>query len=89
MSDPKTTCRTCTPQQTTELNCCICNKTKGLTSFAKNQRKNPDTARCINCVNYCLDTEPDYEPPNTDEYSESESDDVCFPCPFWPSYTYS
>lgn len=43
----KATCKTCTPGQTTELRCCICNHDKGLDRFSKNQRKNPDTARCI------------------------------------------
>ncbi|KAF8539996.1 Stc1 domain-containing protein [Trichophaea hybrida] len=76
LTNPKTTCRTCTPQQTTELTCCICHKTKGLGQFAKNQRKTPTKARCQKCVQMHLDTEPDYEPPDSDEYeSYSEEED--------------
>lgn len=74
LTDPKTTCKTCTPQQVTELTCCVCSKTKGLTYFAKNQRKNPDIARCIKCVRMHLDAEPDVDPVDSDEYSESEDD---------------
>lgn len=28
----------------------MCGKTKGLESFAKSQRRNPDTAKCFACV---------------------------------------
>jgi hypothetical protein len=75
LTDPKTTCRTCTPQQVTELTCCICTKTKGLTHFAKNQRKNPDVARCMRCVRMHLDTEPDYATSGSDDCSDTEDDD--------------
>ncbi|EFQ99283.1 hypothetical protein MGYG_02296 [Nannizzia gypsea CBS 118893] len=51
-------CRTCISHQTVELTCCICDKTKSLEYFSKNQRSPPDTARCTNCVQSHLDAEP-------------------------------
>ncbi|KAI5818216.1 hypothetical protein BZA77DRAFT_20414 [Pyronema omphalodes] len=57
--DPKVTCRDCTPQQTTELKCCICEKVKGLNFFANNQRRNRTEARCIACLSSVLEVEPD------------------------------
>lgn len=68
------TCKTCTPGQTTELTCYICDTTKGLDEFAKNQRKDPDKARCIKCVNRVLDTEPDMSPPSSDAEEEEDTD---------------
>ena len=56
----------------------ICDKTKPLDKFAKGQRKNPHTARCENCVKMHLETEPDYEPPDSDEYDDEN--DVCCLC---------
>jgi hypothetical protein len=77
MKDPKTTCKTCTPQQTTELRCCICETTKGLQDFAKNQRKNPDVARCIECVQMHVGMEPGVDGPDCDSDVDSgDSDDV-------------
>jgi len=73
-ADPKPTCRSCTPQQTTQLTCCVCSKTKGLDSFARNQRKNPDTARCLKCVAMHIETEADYEIPDSDIESDSDED---------------
>lgn len=37
-------CRNCVGGQTVELTCCICDKTKGLEHFSKNQRHDPDSA---------------------------------------------
>lgn len=37
-------CRTCAGTQNAEMTCIICDKTKSLDDFAKNQRHNPDTA---------------------------------------------
>ncbi|KAL4803523.1 Stc1 domain-containing protein [Aspergillus unguis] len=51
-------CRDCTGQQTMELNCCICHKTKGLDEFALNQRKEHENARCLSCVQSHRDAEP-------------------------------
>lgn len=40
-------CRYCVSGQAVELRCCVCDKTKGLEDFAKNQRGNRDTAVCL------------------------------------------
>lgn len=37
-------CQRCTGQQTVELECTMCDKTKGLEAFSKTQRAQPDTA---------------------------------------------
>jgi hypothetical protein len=56
---------------------------KGLHEFAKNQRKNPDNARCINCVDTDIKTEPDLRPDDatdsssSDDEEEEEEHDVC------------
>lgn len=73
------TCKVCTPAQTVELTCYICDTTKGLEGFAKNQRKDPDRARCLKCVNKVLETEPDLTPPasSDEEDEEEDTDDVC------------
>ncbi|KAL7271883.1 hypothetical protein RUND412_005325 [Rhizina undulata] len=74
-TDPRTTCKSCTPTQTTELTCCVCHKIKGLNKFAKNQRKNPDRARCIKCVLLHVETDPDFSPLSSDAYSDTDQDD--------------
>ncbi|KAF3480543.1 uncharacterized protein GIQ15_05890 [Arthroderma uncinatum] len=51
-------CRSCVSHQTVELTCSICDKTKSLEFFSKNQRSSPDTARCKNCIQDHLDAEP-------------------------------
>ncbi|KAL1989723.1 hypothetical protein VTN49DRAFT_6920 [Thermomyces lanuginosus] len=51
-------CRTCVGGPPTELACIVCLKTKPLTEFAKNQRHDPDRARCCNCVQDQLDLDP-------------------------------
>ncbi|KAL2046863.1 hypothetical protein N7G274_000881 [Stereocaulon virgatum] len=43
-------CRHCTPTQVTELECIMCLKVKGLDGFTKAQRRDPDRARCMECV---------------------------------------
>ena len=37
-------CRDCVGGQTVELTCCICDKTKGLDHFSKNQRRDANEA---------------------------------------------
>ncbi|KAI4276796.1 MAG: hypothetical protein LQ337_002235 [Flavoplaca oasis] len=44
-------CKKCTPGPNFEMTCCICNEPQGLERFSKNQRKDPDNARCLLCVN--------------------------------------
>ncbi|EEP81597.1 predicted protein [Uncinocarpus reesii 1704] len=51
-------CRACITHQVVELTCCVCDKTKALEFFSKNQRRDPDSARCTNCVQGQMDTEP-------------------------------
>ncbi|KAL1999186.1 hypothetical protein VTN02DRAFT_4932 [Thermoascus thermophilus] len=51
-------CRTCVGAQSAEMTCIICDKTKSLDNFARSQRRNPDTARCLNCVQDDLDADP-------------------------------
>ncbi|KAF3936368.1 hypothetical protein ABW19_dt0200026 [Dactylella cylindrospora] len=74
LKEPRTTCKNCTPGQTAELTCIVCGETNGLSSFAKAQRKNPDKARCTKCVTKQLDTAPDLEVPDSDEYTSSDAD---------------
>ncbi|OJJ32436.1 hypothetical protein ASPWEDRAFT_44552 [Aspergillus wentii DTO 134E9] len=51
-------CRQCVGGQTVELKCCICDKIKGLDEFAKSQRQNRDSARCLNCVQNHAEADP-------------------------------
>ncbi|PYH75460.1 hypothetical protein BO82DRAFT_396829 [Aspergillus uvarum CBS 121591] len=51
-------CRQCIGGCIVELQCSICDKTKTLEHFAKNQRGDRDTARCLNCVQNALEVEP-------------------------------
>ncbi|PGH08733.1 hypothetical protein AJ79_05924 [Helicocarpus griseus UAMH5409] len=51
-------CLTCMNGQTVELTCCVCDKTMPLEFFSKNQRHDPDNARCLNCVQGHLELEP-------------------------------
>ncbi|KAK6338365.1 hypothetical protein TWF730_002429 [Orbilia blumenaviensis] len=78
--DHRTTCKTCTPEQTTELTCIVCGETNGLDHFARTQRKNPDTARCKGCIKKQADTAPDLEAPDSDGYASSsdEADEADF-----------
>ncbi|KAI9832352.1 MAG: hypothetical protein M1826_002038 [Phylliscum demangeonii] len=55
---PTIKCRLCTAGQTTELTCIICTDTKALAEFSKAQRRDPDRARCLNCVLLHVQTEP-------------------------------
>ncbi|KAJ6260327.1 hypothetical protein Dda_4552 [Drechslerella dactyloides] len=70
----RTTCKSCTPDQTTELTCIVCGETNGLGHFAKTQRKTPDAARCKVCINKQADTAPDLEVPDSDGYTSSDDD---------------
>ncbi|KAB8278645.1 Stc1 domain-containing protein [Aspergillus minisclerotigenes] len=54
-------CRECVGGQTVELRCVICDETKGLEEFAKNQRHDRDHARCLGCVQNHTETEPVFE----------------------------
>ncbi|RAK76608.1 uncharacterized protein BO72DRAFT_528224 [Aspergillus fijiensis CBS 313.89] len=51
-------CRQCIGGCIVELKCSICDKTKTLEHFAKNQRGDRDTARCLNCVQNALEVDP-------------------------------
>ncbi|KAE8414851.1 Stc1 domain-containing protein [Aspergillus pseudocaelatus] len=51
-------CRECVGGQTVELRCAMCDETKGLEEFAKNQRHDRDRARCLACVQNHTETEP-------------------------------
>ncbi|KAL2872809.1 uncharacterized protein BJX67DRAFT_340402 [Aspergillus lucknowensis] len=52
------TCRSCTGEQTMELKCLMCDKTKALYEFANNQRREHENARCLSCVQGHADAEP-------------------------------
>ncbi|KAI9764400.1 MAG: hypothetical protein M1835_007587 [Candelina submexicana] len=55
-------CRQCTGQQVNEMTCCVCDEVKGLNGFSKAQRRDPDKARCLDCVAVHVESDPDYEP---------------------------
>ncbi|KAA6414773.1 MAG: hypothetical protein FRX48_01523 [Lasallia pustulata] len=65
-------CRLCTGQQVNEMTCVVCDAVKGLDGFSKAQRRNPDKARCLECVRDHLSVEPGLE---MDEEEGSDSDD--------------
>ncbi|OQO12948.1 hypothetical protein B0A48_02412 [Cryoendolithus antarcticus] len=48
---PVVPCMMCTGGQVTELECHMCRKWMALTKFAKTQRKNPNRAKCLECIN--------------------------------------
>ncbi|PWW77588.1 hypothetical protein C7212DRAFT_314700 [Tuber magnatum] len=83
----KVTCKDCTARQTTDLTCCVCSSTKPLKDFAKSQRKTPDQARCMDCVNKDLETEPNIVPSSDESASpylsepDSDFDDWETPTP--------
>ncbi|KAL1880952.1 hypothetical protein Plec18167_003491 [Paecilomyces lecythidis] len=66
-------CRTCVGGQTVEMTCSSCDKVKGLDEFAKAQRHNPDTARCLNCVQNHLEAEPVLEETRLRKENDIES----------------
>ncbi|KAL8751524.1 MAG: hypothetical protein Q9199_006357 [Rusavskia elegans] len=72
-------CKQCTPGPISELTCCICNLPKGLESFSKAQRKDPDHARCLLCVNDHV-TEPwahvDHQEGLEEEPSDEDDSDT-------------
>lgn len=51
-------CRKCMGQRVVEIECIMCNKTKGIEEFAKSQRKNSDTAKCFKCMEEQVRQEP-------------------------------
>ncbi|KAG5299981.1 hypothetical protein I7I50_06449 [Histoplasma capsulatum G186AR] len=51
-------CMNCISGQVVELTCCVCDTTMALEFFSKNQRHDPDNARCKNCVQGHLEREP-------------------------------
>ncbi|KAI9718263.1 MAG: hypothetical protein M1812_004253 [Candelaria pacifica] len=67
-------CRQCTGQQVNEMTCCVCDAVKGLSGFSKAQRRDPDKARCLDCVAVHIDTDPDYEA-DSDVSNPYEDDD--------------
>ena len=70
-------CRQCTGIQKHEMTCFICDETKGLEEFSKAQRRNPDAARCLACVDDHLYTNPSVEDEDDDENeNEDEGDTV-------------
>lgn len=77
MDSVHVTCTLCTAGQTVELKCYVCDKVKGLHEFAKNQRKDPDNARCIKCVDSDITAEPDLhaDHPNVPVDSSSEDEE--------------
>ncbi|KZF20033.1 hypothetical protein L228DRAFT_250462 [Xylona heveae TC161] len=66
-------CRTCTGQQVNELTCTICDEVKGLEGFSKVQRRDPDKARCLTCVNVQGEMEAGLELGDEDDFSDSSS----------------
>lgn len=69
-------CRLCTGLQVVELTCIICGDTKALKGFSKAQRKDPDNARCLACVDIHLTTEPGLDPPVDLEELLEETEDL-------------
>ncbi|KAI4240707.1 MAG: hypothetical protein L6R40_004952 [Gallowayella cf. fulva] len=67
------TCRACTGGQNHEMTCIICGEPKGLEAFSKAQRKDPDNARCLICVNEHIN-EPWAHVNKDGEHGEDESD---------------
>ncbi|KKK21184.1 hypothetical protein P175DRAFT_0559136 [Aspergillus ochraceoroseus IBT 24754] len=51
-------CRACVGGQTVELRCSICEQVKSLDEFAKSQRQEHEFARCFQCVQQYVETEP-------------------------------
>ncbi|KAK3072078.1 hypothetical protein LTS18_014712 [Coniosporium uncinatum] len=68
----------CTGEQRTELYCGYCNKVMVLAKFSKVQRKSPDNAKCIICVEEQKAAEPDYNGAavNSDDSNGDNDDDV-------------
>lgn len=82
MDSVHVTCTLCTAGQTVELKCYVCDKVKGLEDFAKNQRKDPDNARCTKCVGTDIETESDLyhelyhkHPDNSIHHSSSDDEE--------------
>ncbi|KAL8680166.1 MAG: hypothetical protein Q9186_003633 [Xanthomendoza sp. 1 TL-2023] len=67
------TCRACNGGSNYEMTCVICGEPKGLAAFSKAQRKDPDNARCLLCVNEHV-TEPWAHVERNEELSDEDSD---------------
>jgi hypothetical protein len=67
-------CRKCAQTQNQELSCAVCNETKALDGFSKAQRRNPDRARCLECVNDHLATRA-VQKEDWEGYSSAEDED--------------
>ncbi|EWC47682.1 hypothetical protein DRE_03302 [Drechslerella stenobrocha 248] len=73
--EARTTCKACTPDQTTELTCIVCGETNGLSHFANAQRKNPDRARCKVCIKEQSKVAIDLDPQHSDVDTDSDDED--------------
>ncbi|PYH99604.1 hypothetical protein BO71DRAFT_170445 [Aspergillus ellipticus CBS 707.79] len=58
MTSGRARCRNCTGGSLSELKCSICDQVKSMEDFAKNQRQERDTARCLNCVQKHSEADP-------------------------------
>ena len=57
------------------MTCIICDETKELAGFAKAQRRYPDEARCISCIDNVQAIEPGLEHQELDSDSDYDDDD--------------
>ncbi|CAG8510845.1 4941_t:CDS:2 [Acaulospora morrowiae] len=70
-----TLCKQCSPNQTSNLTCMICTKTKPLEKFSKAQRRNAEKARCLECMEKrSKEDELVNEELDTDDYEEDSDD---------------
>ncbi|KAI9799295.1 MAG: hypothetical protein M1833_004173 [Piccolia ochrophora] len=72
-------CRQCTGAQVTEMMCIVCEEVMALDSFSRNQRRTPETARCLACVKRHVETDPTIEVLDGDsdvDGEEYDSDDL-------------
>ncbi|KAL9622325.1 MAG: hypothetical protein Q9160_003336 [Pyrenula sp. 1 TL-2023] len=67
-------CTKCTGQQVVEMTCKYCEITKGLDKFSKNQRSNPDNARCWDCCQTHLEELPGTESVEAEELKDCHVD---------------
>ena len=56
------------------MTCFICDETKGLEEFSKAQRRNPDAARCLICVDDHLFTNPSIDDIDDDDDEDEDED---------------
>ncbi|KAI9720502.1 MAG: Carbon-nitrogen hydrolase [Chrysothrix sp. TS-e1954] len=62
------------PQQAIELTCVYCERTRSLEYFSKAQRKTPDIAKCLECMQKQLAQVDPYDDALGKEYYETDSD---------------